>query len=95
MTTSDLSTVPAHLRGTAARKRQHRLRDDSVGATASASGSTRPTPAVRVTVQNPPKRTVTCGMSAERWMLSQSLRPMSISSAFVRLIRRRHYLETS
>jgi hypothetical protein len=43
MTTSDLSTVPAHLRGIAARKRQQRLRDDSVGATASASGSTRPT----------------------------------------------------
>jgi hypothetical protein len=55
----------------------------------------RPTPAVRVTVQSPPKRTVTCGMSAERWMLIQSLRHMSVSSAFVRLIRKRHYLETS
>ena len=42
MTTSDLFTVSAHLRGTADRKRQHMLRDDSVGATASASGSTRP-----------------------------------------------------
>jgi hypothetical protein len=49
MTTSDLSTVPAHLRGTAARKRQHRLRDDSVGATASASGSTRPAWDIRLT----------------------------------------------
>ena len=42
-----------------------------------------------------PSRTVTCGMSAERWMLIQSLRPMSISGAFVRHIRKRHYLETS